>query len=817
MQAGMDRMVAGANRLKLAFGAVFGISGALAFRGMIKTIAEFEHSMAAVRAITQASEEDFVKLNETARALGATTVFTASEAARGMELLGMAGFNTNQTIAATPGVLNLAAATMSDMATAADIAANTLRSFGMRAEEAGVVADVLAATTVRSNQNIYDLGNAMVYAAPVARSLGVNIQETAAALGVLADAGMKGSMGGTGLRKVMLSLVNPTKQAGKTLSDVYGIKVEELAAKLQQPGGFLAVMEELAAAQIEVGDAAQIFGVRGVTAFTNLAANIPKLRAMGDELTKIEGEAQRIAEMRMDSLIGDWQKFKSALQEVTLSVGDEGLRGGLRSLVQSMTKALRWMDENWSILGYTISAIWVTVANGIGKAMEVAYVAVVNTTLKIRLAWLKLKEVWVTWVDDMRVLFLEAMGDLLDATRNFLMGFSGALAGMGSKGMVFAGPILDAAAELQTGVAAMKAAADDYRRADRGGAVRAEAERITFDAENRMDAVVAEFEKSAAERERKLAEQLQRVALTGPPQIPDIGPTEALPAIGDAGDEEGVAALALNIAEGRDNFQVVGDKFEALVTRYNNLRAEMQSTDWWSHPIEEAKLMEEEMGAIADEITRRFQTAAVSIKDSFQYGFNQSVEAMGNFSQRVSAVGQEIGDSLDRNMTDGFTAMIMGTKDVKTAFRDMANQIIADLVRVMVQQLIVRSVMRGVSALGGGVSTFHEGGVVGGTPTGFMPADSNLFRGASHFQGGGVAGDEVPIVAHRGEVVFTEEQMAALGQSIGAAGGGQRDKKLEILNVTDPRMVDERLAANPQAVLNVLTRNRSQARRALGM
>jgi hypothetical protein len=133
----------------------------------------------------------------------------------------------------------------------------------------------------------------------------------------------------------------------------------------------------------------------------------------------------------------------------------------------------------------------------------------------------------------------------------------------------------------------------------------------------------------------------------------------------------------------------------------------------------------------------------------------------------------------------------------------------------MIQQLIVRSLMSafgGTGGVTGGIfaSTQHEGGMAGSGA--LRGADPTWFDSASRYGGGGLAGDEVPIIAHRGEVIFNEGQFGALLQGMG--GGRQRT---EIINVTDPRMIDERLSANPSAVINVIGRNRASVKAALGI
>lgn len=189
----------------------------------VQTAAQFEQSMAKVRAITQATNEDFAKLQNQAIELGASTVFSASQAADAQSFLAMAGFEVNEIMAAMPGVLNLAAAGQMEIGRTADIASNILTGFGLKAEETTRVVDVMAKAMTSSNTNIEQLGHAMKYVAPVAAAVGVDIETAAAAVGRLSDAGIQGEMAGTSLRAILLRLVNPVGEAADVM-DKLGIK-----------------------------------------------------------------------------------------------------------------------------------------------------------------------------------------------------------------------------------------------------------------------------------------------------------------------------------------------------------------------------------------------------------------------------------------------------------------------------------------------------------------------------------------------------------------------------------------------------------------
>ena len=180
----------------------------------------YDLAMRSVQAKTQASGELMDLLSAQAREMGRTTVHSATEAARGQAFLAQAGFNANEVLAALPGTLNLATAGELGLAEAADIASNVLTGFGLSVSEADRVADVLALTAQSTNTNVTQMGGAMKFAAAVAAASGGDFEETAAAIGLLANAGFQGESGGTALRGAMTKLLNPTKQAQKILDEL---------------------------------------------------------------------------------------------------------------------------------------------------------------------------------------------------------------------------------------------------------------------------------------------------------------------------------------------------------------------------------------------------------------------------------------------------------------------------------------------------------------------------------------------------------------------------------------------------------------------
>lgn len=216
--AGLARAVSG---LVAAYGGLSILSST------VRTFSDFQSSMAQVQAITRASAIEMSMLTDVARELGATTEFTGKQAADALRFLGMAGFTASESMQAIPDMLNLATAASMDLARSADIASNIMSAFGIAANNAASVTDVLAAASSRANTDVEQLGTAMAFAGPVAQAMGVSVNDAAAAIGVLSDAGIQGSMAGTGLRRVLSSLANPTKEAADVIRQL-GINIDDV-------------------------------------------------------------------------------------------------------------------------------------------------------------------------------------------------------------------------------------------------------------------------------------------------------------------------------------------------------------------------------------------------------------------------------------------------------------------------------------------------------------------------------------------------------------------------------------------------------------
>ena len=198
------------------------VTGAVAAAGTaaVKTAADFESAMARVSAVSGATGSDLDALSEKAREMGSKTKFSASEAADAMNYMAMAGWKTEDMLSGIEGVMNLAAASGEDLATTSDIVTDALTAFGLSAKDSGHFADVLAAASSNANTNVSMMGETFKYCAPIAGSLGFSVEDTAEAIGLMANAGIKSTQAGTSLRTIMTNLSGEVKICGASIGQV---------------------------------------------------------------------------------------------------------------------------------------------------------------------------------------------------------------------------------------------------------------------------------------------------------------------------------------------------------------------------------------------------------------------------------------------------------------------------------------------------------------------------------------------------------------------------------------------------------------------
>lgn len=186
----------------------------------VKTGSDFDAAMSKVAAVSGATGDDLQALRDKAREMGSQTKFSASEAAEAMNYMAMAGWKTEDMLSGIEGIMNLAAASGEDLATTSDIVTDALTAFGLTAADSAHFADVLAAASSNANTNVSMMGETFKYAAPVAGSLGFSVEDTAEAIGLMANAGIKSTQAGTSLRSIMTALAGEVKFCGESIGEV---------------------------------------------------------------------------------------------------------------------------------------------------------------------------------------------------------------------------------------------------------------------------------------------------------------------------------------------------------------------------------------------------------------------------------------------------------------------------------------------------------------------------------------------------------------------------------------------------------------------
>ncbi|WP_392454805.1 phage tail tape measure protein [Chryseomicrobium aureum] len=314
-------------RIQTAGATVFAaVSGAIAVAAV--TAADFEKQMSRVKAISGATETEFKSLKEEALRLGATTSKSASEVAKGMEDMAAMGFSVNEIMAAMPGVISAAEAAGSDLAVTSGIVAAALNAFQLEASEASRVADVLAMTANVSAAGVEDMGYAFKYAAPIANSLGISMEEVAAAIGIMTNAGLEGSQAGTSLRQILISLNNPAEAQAKIMEKL-GFSMRDAngeSKSLSEIIGDLTKATEGMTKAEKLATIAKLVGSEAASGMVSiLEGGVDQLDEFTDALRNSEGAAKDAADVMMDNFAGSFEEFQGALETLGIKVGDSFL------------------------------------------------------------------------------------------------------------------------------------------------------------------------------------------------------------------------------------------------------------------------------------------------------------------------------------------------------------------------------------------------------------------------------------------------------------------------------------------------------------
>jgi TP901 family phage tail tape measure protein len=324
-----------------------GVASVAMIGAAVATAANFEQSMARVAAVSGASASEFQALEQAALDAGASTAFSASQAADALGYLAMAGFDAKEQVAALPNVLNLASAAQMDLASSADIVSNIMTGFGLTAEETDRATDVLTKTMTTANTDLHQLGEAMKYVAPVAAGVGWSIEESAAAIAKMSDAGIQGSQAGTALRASILSLASPVGQTEKAIEGL-GLKLKDTEGNLlplpELIGEVSSKMEGMSDTE-KTAYASMLVGREAASGFVTLINQGED--ALSDYTATLEnsaGTAERVAQVQNDTVNGAFKEFLSAVEGASIGIGKEFLPE-IKELIKAGTGIVRWVAD----------------------------------------------------------------------------------------------------------------------------------------------------------------------------------------------------------------------------------------------------------------------------------------------------------------------------------------------------------------------------------------------------------------------------------------------------------------------------------------
>ena len=352
----------------------------------VKTTSNFESAMSKVSAISGATGSDLDALNQKAQEMGAKTKFSATESAEAFTYMAMAGWKTEDMLQGIDGIMALAAADGLDLATTSDIVTDALTAFGLSADDSGHFADVLAAAASNANTNVSLLGESFKYAAPVAGALGYSAEDTAIALGLMANAGIKGSQGGTALRSSLSRLIKPTDDVA-ALMEQYGLSMTNADGSMKSLGEVMEMLRTKMGGLSEAEQAQAAVTLFGQEAMSGMLAIINASDSDYEKLTSAiygaDGAAQQMADTMLDNLSGQLTLLKSALEGLAIQFG-EILMPYIKQFVQWLQNLVQKLQEmtpeqkeqivKWAAFAAVIGPVLLAVGKlvtGIGNVISV--------------------------------------------------------------------------------------------------------------------------------------------------------------------------------------------------------------------------------------------------------------------------------------------------------------------------------------------------------------------------------------------------------------------------------------------------------------
>nr|DAE66580.1 MAG TPA: minor tail protein [Caudoviricetes sp.] len=359
-----------ASKAAVAIGAFVGIKQAVNFgKDVVNTGVEFEQGMANVQAISGATKTELETLSAKAKEMGATTKFSAIEASDAMSYMAMAGWNSSQMIDGISGIMNLAAASGEELASVSDIVTDSLTAFGLKASDSTMFADILATACAKSNTNVSMLGEAFKNVAPTAGAMGYSVQDTTVALGLMANAGIKGGAAGTSLNGVMTRLAKPTKDVTTAL-DALNISVVNADGSMKPLSTLIPELQTKFAGLTdeERGQyATMIAGKNAMSGFLSIVNSSPAdFQNLSDAINNSTGAAQDMADTMNDTVSGKLTLLKSQFEGVKIAIFDALGNSQFKGVLQSMSDGL-------SAITPYVTTLTVAIGNGLFSAINTIY------------------------------------------------------------------------------------------------------------------------------------------------------------------------------------------------------------------------------------------------------------------------------------------------------------------------------------------------------------------------------------------------------------------------------------------------------------
>lgn len=730
----------------LIAGLVGGFTAFAATRSALRTIIGFDDAIKELGAVAQATDAQLEALTATARELGATTRFTAREAAEGLTFLARAGFSTSEAMQAVGGTLDLASAGLLSLGEAADIASNVVAQFNLTASETGRVGDVLVTTANSANTSVKQLAEAMKFVGPVAGALNKTVEETAALIGALGNSGIQASQAGTNLRGVYAALLGPTDAAQNAIAGL-NLSLEQVDINTRSAAD---VFRTLQTAGLSAGDAIDIFGRRNAAAALVLARSTDNIEELTKANLESEDAARRTAERMESGLGGALRSLRSAVEEVFLAIGEDGLKGGLETLVRTTTSAIRILsgtataadtaqsgaEELARAIRALVTAFKTLIA--LKVAAEVQKIVVAVNTLRTATIALQRSTI-IGWILQLgvavagTVVAFQSYHEEIQTVTASSREYTRTLRGLSSA--------LDTVREAQSdfnfalsqgdNVAAVRALRLELGSIQEIGK---NAQRLFFETERgftsleELETLVGtklftELLKAGRNRELQLSEAVRTALTLGdqtlafPSQLIGQIIKEALVAPRVAVIDEYQKEINANLKSAEDEIAKAAQ--ERSRRREIAFAAAAQTGIGPVPPLTPEQLLfggftgEEAIAALGLTIDRTLEQALQLVGSQVDRAAQERLEKT---RERNALFAQALSDPF----TDAFTDIISGTKSVSGAFADMAQDIASSLGRLVISRAIINPLLNSVFGLQGlnALPQFARGGIVGATSAG---------------------------------------------------------------------------------------------------